>query len=93
MSQEVRMSAAHREPSGPLSPVLDELSRITGEVDTERAARDRDTIEELRREVTALRVTVAQLRGSRHTLTAPVRETVARAGTDELPAPRLYAAS
>lgn len=68
---------------GPLAPVLHELSRITGAVETERAARDRATIESLRREVAELRATVARLRGSRTVLPHAPR----RAGGDDA-APR-----
>jgi polyhydroxyalkanoate synthesis regulator phasin len=59
------MASADPGQDGPLAPVLQELSRIAGDVETARAAEDRETIEALRREVAELRATVARLRASR----------------------------
>jgi uncharacterized coiled-coil protein SlyX len=61
------MTSAHRgqDGPGPLAPVLQELSRIAGDVESARAAEDRATIEALRKEVAELRAVVARLRASR----------------------------
>ncbi|GAY11491.1 hypothetical protein [Pseudonocardia sp. N23] len=62
-----------------LRPVVDELSRLTGDVETVRAAADRETIEHLRDEVVALRRAVAHLRVSHLPVPEPLRPVVARA--------------
>jgi hypothetical protein len=64
---------------GTLRPLVDELSRITGEVETERAAADRAVIEHLQHEVAALRRAVAHLRISHQPVPESLRPVVARA--------------
>lgn len=85
------MTAAAGE--GPLAPVLHELSRITGAVESERAERDRATIEALRREVLELRATVARLRGSRTVLARTTRPVAARPAPGDGDPPRRRHAS
>jgi len=65
-------------PEQVLAPVLHELSRISGSVESRRAAEDRATIEALRREITELRAAVAQLRSSRGPVPEALRPVVAR---------------
>ena len=65
-------------PEQALAPVLRELSRISGSVESSRAAEDRATIEALRREITELRAAVAQLRASRGPVPEALRPVVAR---------------
>jgi hypothetical protein len=72
------MATAHPGQDGPLAPVLRELSRIAGDVESTRAAEDRKTIEALRKEVAELRATVAQLRASRHPVPGSPRPSVPR---------------
>lgn len=62
-----------------LRPLVDELSRLSGAVDSERAAADRAVIEHLRDEVTALRRAVAHLRISHQPVPESLRPVVARA--------------
>jgi len=62
-----------------LRPLVDELSRLSGAVDSERAAADRAVIEHLRDEVTALRRAVAHLRISHQPIPEALRPVVARA--------------
>lgn len=90
------MSSAHHQEAGPLSPVMHELSRITGAVESERAERDRATIEALRKEVTELRATVAQLRASRPPAARPPRPVpsgtfIPEGFSEELPQARSHA--
>ncbi|MBO0876986.1 MAG: hypothetical protein J2P19_26725 [Pseudonocardia sp.] len=73
------MSSAVRDGSGALAPVLHELTRIAGAVETERAARDQALIDALRSEVAELRAAVAHLRASAAPLPAALRPVVARA--------------
>jgi hypothetical protein len=82
------MTMAHHELRGPLAPVLDELSRIADAVESERAARDRETIEALRKEVADLRAAVAHLRTSGKPLPASLRPAVARSLIDGADVPR-----
>jgi hypothetical protein len=77
-----------RDQDGPLAPVLDELSRITGAVESERAAKDRATIDALRREVADLRAAIAHLRASRQPLPSSLRPAVARSLIDGAEVPR-----
>ncbi|HEX4360957.1 MAG TPA: hypothetical protein VH141_25705 [Pseudonocardia sp.] len=65
-------------PEQALAPVLRELSRISGSVESRRAAEDRATIEALRREITELRAAVARLRASRGPVPEALRPVVAR---------------
>jgi hypothetical protein len=65
-------------PEQALAPVLHELSRISGSVESHRAAEDRETIEALRREITELRAAVARLRASRGRVPEALRPAVAR---------------
>jgi hypothetical protein len=87
------MTSVQHDQRGPLAPVLDELSRITGEIESDRAAKDRATIEALRKEVADLRAAVAHLRVSRQPLPASLRPAVARSLIDgaEVPAQRSHA--
>jgi hypothetical protein len=64
-----------------VSPILDELQRISGHVDTERAAADQALISELRAEIAQLRSAVAHLRASATPLPGRLRPVVARAMT------------
>lgn len=73
------MSSAVRDGSGALAPVLHELTRLAGAVESERAARDQALIDALRREVAELRAAVAHLRASAAPLPAALRPVVARA--------------
>jgi hypothetical protein len=82
------MSTAHHDQRGPLAPVLDELSRITDAVESERAARDRETIEALRQEVADLRAAIAHLRTSSKPLPPALRPAVARSMIDAADVPR-----
>jgi len=63
----------------PVAALLDELERICGRADTERAAADQAIIRELRREVAGLRQAVAHLRAGRGPLPSRLRPVVARA--------------
>ncbi|GLZ02818.1 hypothetical protein Acsp03_02850 [Actinomadura sp. NBRC 104412] len=87
------MTSAQSDQRGPLAPVLEELSRITGAVESDRAARDRATIEALRKEVADLRAAVAHLRVSRRPLPASLRPAVARSLIDgaDVPVERPHA--
>ncbi|MDT7707521.1 MAG: hypothetical protein QOG20_3128 [Pseudonocardiales bacterium] len=68
-------------------PLLTELERISGHVETERAAVDQALIADLRREVAELRAAVAHLRAGATPLPGRLRPVVARAMTAvELPA-------
>lgn len=64
-----------------VSPILHELQRIAGRVDTERAAADQALISELRVEIAQLRSAVAHLRAAATPLPARLRPVVARAMT------------
>lgn len=63
-----------------VAPLLRELDRIAGAVESRRAAEDEARIEALTREVTALRVAVAHLRAAARPLPTHLRPVVARAG-------------
>jgi hypothetical protein len=62
-----------------VQPLLQELQRISGHADTERAAADQALIAELRAEVAALRAAVAHLRAGTAALPRELRPVVARA--------------
>jgi hypothetical protein len=62
-----------------VAPLLQELQRISGHADTERAAADQALIAELRDEVAALRAAVAHLRAGTAALPRELRPVVARA--------------
>ena len=62
----------------PVAALLDELERICGRADTERAAADQAIIRDLRREVAGLRQAVAHLRAGRGPLPSRLRPVVAR---------------
>ena len=62
-----------------IHPLLTELERISGRVDTERAAADQALIADLRREITELRAAVAHLRAGATALPGRLRPVVARA--------------
>jgi hypothetical protein len=64
-----------------IGPLLTELERITGRVDTERAAADQALICELRAEIAQLRAAVAHLRAGTAPLPGRLRPAVARAMT------------
>jgi hypothetical protein len=64
---------------GPLDPVLQELQRISGHAESQRAAADQALIAELRCEIAALRAAVAHLRAGTTALPAQLRPVVARA--------------
>ena len=66
-------------PTSPTTALLHELERITGRADTERAAADQATIDDLRREVAELRRAVAHLRAAAGPLPPALRPVVARA--------------
>jgi hypothetical protein len=63
----------------PVAALLGELERICGRADTERAAVDQAIIQDLRREVAALRQAVAHLRAAAGPLPERLRPVVARA--------------
>jgi len=65
----------------PVHPLLTELERIAGRVETERAATDQALIDELRHEVAQLRAAVAHLRAGATPLPGRLRPVVARAMT------------
>ncbi len=69
-------------PAGVLAPVLHELYRLTGDVESRRAAEDRLVIESLTSEVAALRAAVAHLRSGATPLPHALRPVVARALVD-----------
>jgi type II secretory pathway component PulM len=62
-------------------PLLTELERISGRVDTERALADQALIGDLRREIAELRAAVAHLRAGATPLPGRLRPVVARAMT------------
>lgn len=62
-----------------LSPVIHELSRIAGAVESDRAAAVGAEISALRDEVAQLRLAVAHLRASAQPVPAALRPVVARA--------------
>jgi hypothetical protein len=62
-----------------VAPLLQELQRISGHAETERAAADQALIAELREEVAALRAAVAHLRARTAALPRELRPVVARA--------------
>jgi signal transduction histidine kinase len=64
-----------------VAPLLTELERISGRVDTERAAADQALIADLRSEIAELRAAVAHLRAGSAALPARLRPAVARAMT------------
>jgi hypothetical protein len=64
---------------GPLEPLLQELQRISGHAESERAAADQALIADLRAEITALRAAVAHLRAGTAALPGHLRPVVARA--------------
>lgn len=73
-------------PRSIVHPLLTELERIAGRVETERAAADQVIIAELHREVADLRAAVAHLRAGGKSLPGRLRPVVARAMTTvELP--------
>jgi hypothetical protein len=71
-----------------VSPLLTELERIAGRVETERAAADQALICELRQEIAQLRAAVAHLRAGTAPLPGRLRPVVARAMTTAEPAPQ-----
>jgi hypothetical protein len=62
-----------------IRPLLHELDRIAGAVESRRAAEDRVVIEELTREVSQLRAAVAHLRAAATPLPRRLQRVVARA--------------
>ena len=62
-----------------VDPLLTELERISGRVDTERAAADQALIAGLLREIAELRAAVAHLRVGSTPLPSRLRPVVARA--------------
>ncbi|WP_300015408.1 hypothetical protein [Pseudonocardia sp.] len=62
-----------------MDAILRELDRLTGVVESQRAADDRVAIEALRREVADLRRTVAHLRAGAGPLPVHLRPVLARA--------------
>ena len=76
-----RTGAQARHGDGPsvVQPLLQELQRISGHAETERAAADQALIAELRAEIAALRAAVAHLRAGTAALPRELRPVVARA--------------
>lgn len=64
---------------GPLSPVLHELGRIAGAVESARSVADQQIIAALQREVAELRTVVAYLRAGAGPVPTRLRPVVARA--------------
>lgn len=75
----------HGRADSAVAPLLHELDRIAGAVESRRAAEDRALIEALTREVAELRAAVAHLRAGAGPLPARLRPAVARAAVTARP--------
>jgi hypothetical protein len=72
-------SAEHGTRPSVVEPLLQELQRISGHAESQRAAADQALIADLRAEITALRAAVAHLRAGTSALPRELRPVVARA--------------